>query len=164
MIANLRHVAWNVADIEKSKIFFIKMGASLESEDLEVGRFIDNLLGLENSAVKTCKLRFLDGSRVELMQFMSPPPVGVENGTVGPLAQLELGLHHIALTVIDIKRAIALVIESGGSLIGGPVETTTEHSKHAVPALHAYCLDPMGSLLHLAEDRRPEDSEKSNRK
>jgi len=155
LIINMRHFAINVTDIDRSKALFLKMGASLESEDMESGKFIDGLLELDKSIVRTCKLRLMDGSRIELMQFISPPPE--PTAPVDFRSKVKLGLHHIAFTVTDINLAISLVVESGGQLIGGPLEPTKAHSTHAVPALHAYCFDSMGNIIHLAQDRRPRD-------
>jgi len=71
-----------VTDIEKAIYLYEDLGADLKSRDLEKGQFIENLLGIPEVVIYTCKMHFRDNSRLELIQFLSgpnflqsPPPV-----------------------------------------------------------------------------------------
>ena len=163
MILNVRHVALVVTDIEKAISLYMDLGADLKSRDLEQGPFIDNLLGMHNVVIKTCKMHFHDNSRLELIQFISTPnflrtgqdnnmdsKIELEKLTVGYL--LDKTLNHVAFTVKDLVKSIKIIESYGGRLHTEPVVSTTAHSKYAVHATHAYIFDPFENLLHLAQD------------
>ena len=71
MIKNQRHLAISVTSLEKGIEFYSALGGSLTSRDLEQGVFIEELLNEVGVVIKTCKVKFQDGSRIELMEFVS---------------------------------------------------------------------------------------------
>ena len=148
MLLNLRHVAICVPNIELAISFYTALGAEIKSEDLEFGEFISELLQLPNCRLSTCKLKLIDGSIVELIEFLNPIPMNMELRN----NMAFLGLHHIGLTVLDIDEAIRIIESLGGRLISPPKSVPDGHSKHAVQAMHCYASDPFGNLIHLAQD------------
>jgi catechol 2,3-dioxygenase-like lactoylglutathione lyase family enzyme len=163
MILNVRHVALVVTDLEKAISLYRELGADLRSRDLEKGPFIENLLGIPNVVIETCKMHFNDNSRLELIKFITTPnfsPTGQDikiNSEIG-LEKftrdywLRTTMNHIAFTVKDIVKSIKIIESYGGRLHTKPAISTTEHSKYAVHAEHAYIFDPFENLLHLAQD------------
>jgi catechol 2,3-dioxygenase-like lactoylglutathione lyase family enzyme len=152
-----------VADIEKAISLYQDLGADLKSRDLEKGPFIENLLGMHDVVIKTCKMHFQDNSRLELIQFISTPnflqthqgndvrsKIGLDK--LAGAYRMNINLNHIAFTVKDIEGSIRIIQSYGGRLHTEPVISTTEHSVHAVSAKHAYIFDPFENLLHLAQD------------
>ncbi len=162
MILNVRHVALVVTDIEKAISLYTDLGADLESRDLEQGQFIENLLGMHNVVIETCKMRFHDNSRLELIEFISTPnflapthnninsKIELDRLSVG--YRLDKAINHVAFTVKDIVKSIKIIESYGGRLHTGPEINPTVHSKHAMRATHAYIFDPFQNLLHLAQD------------
>ena len=155
-----------VTDIEKAIYLYEDLGADLKSRDLEKGQFIENLLGIPEVVIYTCKMHFRDNSRLELIQFLSgpnflqsPPRNHVHSETgLAKFAwdySVNINLNHIAFTVRDIVESIKIIQSYGGRLHTQPVINTPEHSKHAVRAKHAYVFDPFENLLHLAQDLEP---------
>ena len=150
MIENLRHFAFSVENIEIAIDFYQELGADLVSTDLEEGHFIEALLGISGVVIKTCKLHFIGGERLELMEFVQPKSVSKEASNKKMIT--ELGLHHVAFTVKDLETTINIVEKYGGFSIGEIIIPTANHSIHAVHAKHIYMFDPFGNLLHLAQD------------
>jgi len=155
-----------VTDIEKAISLYQDLGADLKSRDLEKGPFINNLLGIDDVVIKTCKMHFQDNSRLELIQLISTPnflktrqgndvrsKIGLEKFPGAD--RMNINLNHIAFTVKDIDESIKIIESYAGRLHTGPVISTTEHSVHAVRAKHAYIFDPFENLLHLAQDLEP---------
>lgn len=151
MIENLRHVAFCVENIEIAIIFFEDLGGKLISSDLEEGDFIESLLGIPGISVKTCKLHFKGGERLELMEFVTPQN-NSDNYSKPQRLMTDRGFHHMAFTVENLEVAIDIVIRHGGKIIGSAVTPLSGHSVHAVNSKHVYMVDPFGSFLHLAQD------------
>ena len=147
MIKNQRHLAILVKSLEKGIEFYSALGGSIESQDLEQGVFIEELLNQPGAIIKTCKIKFRDGSRIELMEFVSEQQTTKQRNSPGSISQI--GYHHVAFTVSDLELAVARVIQFGGKTLGKTLVVTSSHS---VQAKHVYMLDPFGNLLHLAED------------
>ncbi|WP_190278560.1 VOC family protein [Candidatus Nanopelagicus limnes] len=151
MIENFRHIAFCVEDIDTATVFYKELGGTLVSSDLEEGVFIESLLGVPGVIIKTCKLHFKGGERLELMEFVAPQNK-LDSESMPQTLMTKTGLHHIAFTVDNLEVAINIVIGHGGKVVGSVVRPDSEHSVHAVRSKHVYMIDPFGSLLHLAED------------
>ena len=143
-------MAISVTSLEKGIEFYCSLGGALTSRDLEQGVFIEELLNELGVIIKTCKLKFADGSRIELMEFMSKEHTEKRQESSSSISVL--GYHHVAFTVSNLELAIITVTQFGGKIIGKTLVVGNEHSVHAIKAKHVYLLDPFGNLLHLAED------------
>jgi hypothetical protein len=152
-----------VTDLEKAISLYKELGADLRSRDLEEGPFLENLLGIPNVVIETCKMHFKDNSRLELIKFVTTPnfsPNGQDNNMNSKVGlekftedySMSKTINHLAFTVKDIVKSIKIIESYGGKLHSKPVISTAEHSKNAVLAEHAFIFDPFENLLHLAQD------------
>jgi catechol 2,3-dioxygenase-like lactoylglutathione lyase family enzyme len=98
MITNFRHAGIVVFDLNQSLRFWCDLlGFTIQKRQDEKGQFIDNLLGMTDVYVTTCKLIGPNGILIELLKYHSHPDLnewkGLPNST---------GLTHLAFTVDDI--------------------------------------------------------------
>ncbi len=109
MITGVRHTGIVVSDIEAALKFWVDLlGFKIQSDQLEVGEFIDSLLGLKNVSVRTIKLSAEDGTLIELLYFNSHKSLPKWDGN-----SYKTGLTHIALNVKDIN-VLVLTLELNG--------------------------------------------------
>tara|TARA_B100001769_G_C21736480_1_gene404356 strand:- start:121 stop:552 length:432 start_codon:yes stop_codon:yes gene_type:complete len=140
MILNTRHIGIVVSNLNKSLDFYLALGFSINSRQIECGPVVSQIVGIDEVEVETVKLATDTGVSVELLKYHSHPKEG-------PVKQdsNELGCSHIALTVSDIDMFLECVIQKGGSIVNNPV--LTENEEYRV----AYCHDPEGVLLEVVE-------------
>jgi glyoxylase I family protein len=155
MIVNLRHATLSVTDLDAAISFYVGLGATLVSQDMETGDFISHLIGVSDCSLLSAKLHLPDGNRLELMQFLIPEPTQPqspqEKATGGDM--VFLGLHHLAFSVNSISSAIERIQKLGGVVLSEPKPVPRAHSVHAIQAIHCYVRDPFGNIIHLAEDK-----------
>ena len=106
---SIRHTGIVVQNLNQVRNFWIKiMGFKIEKEIEDSGSYIDNIVGLKNTHVKTVKLKDHKGNMIELLKFNSHPDhyewLGSPSST---------GLTHIALNVDDIERIIESMNSEG---------------------------------------------------
>ena len=69
MIIKTRHTGLVVKDLNKSIKFYETLGLKLWKRELEKGKFISQVVGLDNAEIETAKLKVSDGSLVELLEY-----------------------------------------------------------------------------------------------
>ena len=135
------HVGICVSDLDRSLHFYRDALGFEELGRLDMqGKPLDQLNQLEGVKVRTAFL-VRDGSRLELIQFVSP-------GWVGPRAARpmnQLGLTHLAFRVTDFDAVCAKIEAAGGGLIR---DTRMEH---AGPMRVIMATDPDGLRVELLE-------------
>jgi len=100
MIKNLRHVGVVVKNLNYSIKFWTEyLNFSILNETFEDSHFIDKVLKLKASKLKTVKLKCPLGNILELLHFESHNDD--EQNTTLPFHN---GLTHIALTVGDVEK------------------------------------------------------------
>lgn len=138
----MRHIGIVVENIEAAIVFWHELfGYEIEIDQIEVGQEIDNLLAQAGINVRTVKMIHPSLTRLELLQFNSPP-VTVRD-LVTPFSK---GITHIAFTVPQLEISLQRLKELGGSIIGR-TESKDQNSEVA------YCLGIEGVLLELVEVR-----------
>lgn len=142
MISSYRHTGLVVRDLERSIKFYEGLGFSLWKREMEFGRFIDTVVGIENVKVETAKLKGKDQSMIELLQYHSHPLV--KPISLSPSNQL--GCSHIAFTVSDIDSTCIQIKNLGGSIVNPPILSNNGMVKVA------YCHDNEGVLMELVEE------------
>ena len=98
MITGVRHTGIVVKDIISALEFWVNvLDFEVVSNQIETGKFIDNLLGLDSVNVQTIKLIAKDKTMIELLHFKSHSCDNLWDGT--PYSK---GLTHVALNTLDI--------------------------------------------------------------
>ena len=106
----------------------------------ESGSYLDNMLGLRNAKVTTCKIAAPDGVLVELLQFHSHAP---GNRTLP--SPCNIGPTHIALTVANLDEVFQKLTSAGVPFNAPPQLSPDGYAKVT------FCKDPDGSLIELVE-------------
>ena len=85
------------------------------------------------------------GARLELLQFLSPTPLALENHGC-PHA---LGVRHLAWAVADVDEAAARLRQAGAEILSDPIEVPFEVANLGRKRL-CYARDPDGTLIEIA--------------
>jgi catechol 2,3-dioxygenase-like lactoylglutathione lyase family enzyme len=122
--------------------FFIALGLELEGETTVEGRWVDQVVGLDNVRADIAMLRTPDGhSRLELSKFHNPKALRAEPN-IAPANTL--GIRRIMFAVEDIEDALVRLRAHGAELIG---ELAQYENKYRL----CYVRGPEGILIALAE-------------
>ena len=105
-----------VDDLEAAKAFFVELGMQLEGETPVEGRWVDQVVGLENVRAEIAMMRTPDGhGRVELTKFHTPAAVRTEPKSAPANA---LGIRRIMFAVDNVKDVLARLRPHGAELVG----------------------------------------------
>jgi len=97
-----RHVGIVVNDLEKSTHFWQELiGFKVVSDNIEPSPYIEELLSLNASNLRTVKFSDNNGFIVELLKFASPSNNSDWQGDLSTT-----GLTHIALTVENVEEVV----------------------------------------------------------
>ena len=105
-----------VDDMEAAKAFFAELGMELEGETQVEGRWVDQVVGLDDVRADIVMMRTPDGhGRVELSKFHTPPAVRAEPEDAPANA---LGMRRIMFAVDDVEDVVARLRSHGAELVG----------------------------------------------
>ncbi len=97
-----RHVGIVVNDLEKSIHFWQELiGFKVVSDNIEPSPYIEELISLNASNLRTVKFSDNNGFIVELLKFASPSNNSDWQGDLSTI-----GLTHIALTVENVEEVV----------------------------------------------------------
>jgi catechol 2,3-dioxygenase-like lactoylglutathione lyase family enzyme len=142
MIINIRHTAIVVSNLEKSKSFYKGLGFSKYKEKKEIGTYIDKVTGIDHVTLKWVMMRSIDGSVLELLQYLSHPDAP-SNSKIPPN---RLGYSHMALTVESADYMCDKIKYLGGKVVNSP------HISNDGKVKVAYCYDNEGFLIEVVEE------------
>ncbi len=131
-----------VDDLEAAKAFFAELGMELEGQTTVEGRWVDQVVGLENVRSEIATMRTPDGhGRVELTKFHAPAAIRVEpkNAPVNTL-----GIRRIMFAVDDIEDVLTRLRAHGAELVGEVVQYQNMYRL-------CYIRGPEGIIIALAE-------------
>ena len=142
----VRHVGIVVSDMEKALRFYRDLlGLRDAGVVAESGSFLDGLLGMRNTKIRTAKLAGEDGQTlIELLVFDSP---GGTEAT--PLNAI--GPTHVALTVADLDELYRR-LSADGIAFNAPPRLSPDGG-----AKVAFCRDPDGTYIELVEPQAPDE-------
>lgn len=142
-IRRMDHVGVVVDDLEAALAFFLELGMERAGEVTPVaGRWVDQVVGLENVQVDIAFVRTPDGhSQLELTRFRHPIATAPEPN---PPAN-RLGLRRLMFLVEDIQDVILRLRAHGGELIG---EVADYQDIYRL----CYLRGPGGIIVALAEE------------
>jgi catechol 2,3-dioxygenase-like lactoylglutathione lyase family enzyme len=141
MIKAVRHTGIVVRDLEKSAKFYCALGFVEDNRAIEVGDFIDTVVGLQNTKLEWVKLKAPDGYLLELLQYHSHP----EQKEIAKQRSNQLGCSHLAFSVDDIDTVCKEIKKIGGSVVNPPALTNEKKVKVV------YCHDNEGNLMEIVE-------------
>ncbi len=134
-----------VDDLEAAKAFFVELGMQLEGETTVEGRWVDQVVGLENVRAEIAMLRTPDGhGRVELSKFHTPAAVRTEPKSAPANA---LGIRRIMFAVDDIEDVLARLRAHGAELVGDVAQYEDMYRL-------CFIRGPEGIIIGLAEQLR----------
>ena len=140
-IQRIDHVGIIVQDLIAVKEFFLDLGLELLGEAEVEGKWVDRVIGLENSRSKIAMLGVSGGGTcIELSQFYHPQD---ERG-VQHLQSNALGIRHIAFAVEDVDGIVAELREKG-------IEPFGDVENYEGIYKLCYIHGPEGIILELAE-------------
>lgn len=144
IIAN-RHTGLVVKSIDTSLEFYSGLlGLPLWKRAFEdVPAYIDSLVGIKDVKLEYAKLKFPDGTLLELLQYHSPEPL---NNSGSPYPSNRHGCSHIAITVKNIDHFYENLVEYGIHCNSRPLRSPDGNVKVF------YCHDPDGIILEFVED------------
>ena len=134
----LRHLGIVVRDMDKSLKFYKYLGYEVVADVKEDSKFIDTILGLNNSDLRTVKMTYDDNHMIELLHYINP--ISEDN-----LKRVNfVGCSHFALSVSDIESLYKNLLKIGVEFISEPIS----NGKVKV----AFCKDPNDVYLELVEE------------
>ncbi len=138
MIETLRHLGIVVRDMDKSLKFYKYLGYEVVSDMKEDSKFIDKILGLNDSDLRTVKMIHSDNHMIELLHYTNP--VSDDN-----LKRVNfVGCSHFALSVSNIESLYEDLSKNNVEFISKPIS----NGKVKV----VFCKDPNDVYLELVEE------------
>ena len=134
-----------VDDLEAAKAFFVELGMQLEGETTVEGRWVEQVVGLENVRAEIAMMRTPDGhGRVELSKFHTPAAVRTEPKSAPANA---LGIRRIMFAVDDIEDVLARLRAHGAKPVGDVAQYEDMYRL-------CFIRGPEGIIIGLAEQLR----------
>ena len=138
MISNIRHSGIVVRDIIESYNFYVDLGFLIESDEIEKGKFLDTILGIDGCEIRVMKMS-CDNQMIELLGYQNPKSLDDKFRRIN-----SIGCSHLAMTVDDIESVYKRLTEQGVEFINPP----ESNGKVKV----AFCKDPNDVWLELVEE------------
>lgn len=137
----LRHTGIYVQDLERMKDFYCdSFGMQVAVHAFENGDYIDTVLDSVGVELELYKLRFPDGSMVELIHRNGGGNV-CERGMI-----YDVGRTHMAITVNAVEPLAEKLLQSGITFLSVPTVSADGTAKVC------FCKDPEGNFLELVEE------------
>src|SRR5947209_2758149 len=114
-VRSLDHVGVNVVDLNAASEFFLELGLEIEGATSLQGKWVGDIIGLEDVHTDLVFMRTPDGSgKLELIKFHSP----ADDESPRPSAANRLGIRHLAFLVDDLNTIVDKLRDKSFSPIG----------------------------------------------
>ena len=141
-VRSLDHVGIVVDDLEAATAFFLDLGLEREGATSVQGKWVDDVIGLEDVEADVVMVRTPDGSgKIELSNLHSP----ADTKGLHAAAANRLGIRHISFVVDDLNALVDKLRGKGVHTIG------KVHDYEDVYRL-CYVRGPEGIIVELAEE------------
>lgn len=141
-VQRMDHVGIVVEDLAAAIAFFAELGMEVEGQTPVEGRWVDQVVGLDDVRVEIAMMRTPDGhGRIELTKFHAP--AAVDAGPPNAPANT-LGIRNVMFAVDDIEEALARLRTHGAALVG-------EIAQYGESYRLCYVRGPAGVIVALAE-------------
>jgi catechol 2,3-dioxygenase-like lactoylglutathione lyase family enzyme len=143
-IYRMDHVGIVVEDLAAAIAFFVELGMELEGETTVEGKWVDQLVGLDDVLSDIAFVRTPDGSgRIELSTFHRPKAT-----SVAPNAPLNVpGIPRLTFVVDDVNEVLDRMRAHGTELVG-------EMARYGDYCLYCNIRGPEGVIVGLVEELR----------
>jgi catechol 2,3-dioxygenase-like lactoylglutathione lyase family enzyme len=143
-VADFVHIGLVVEDLEEAVRFLEALGLDCDRPAAYSGRWIDRIIGLDDTAVEVVMARVPGGGDVfEVIRFRAPSATAQE--PTPPVNRP--GLRHVALRVDDVRATVERVRAAGWDTMGEVVD-------YEDMFLLCYVRGPGGLIVELAERLR----------
>ncbi len=137
----IRHTGIYVNNLENMKDFYCKnFGMNEAVHAFEKGNYIDTVLGLVNTRLELYKLKFEDGTMLELIHREEEKPTEIRGNIY------DVGCMHLAITVDNVEQTVKILQKSGVTFLSRPMVSDSGNAKVC------FCRDPEGNYLELVEE------------
>ena len=144
-IQRMDNVLIVVDDLETVISFFVELGMELEGKGPIEGRWVEQVIGIDDVRQDVAMLRTPDGhGRIELAMFHTPKAISPEPQDAPANT---LGIRRIMFAVDDIEDVIARLRTHGAELVG-------EVAQYEDLYRLCYLRGPDGIIVALAEQLR----------
>jgi catechol 2,3-dioxygenase-like lactoylglutathione lyase family enzyme len=143
MDVTLSHIGVCVADVERSRRFYVEALGFEEVGSHRVGPEFGGLMEIDGLDVRSVMLS-RNGVTIELLGFESPGHSG--SGRRRPMN--ELGFTHLSVRVDDVDEVAGFIERFGGTVLPA---TRTSLDMGGVHLDFLYCTDPDGVRIELME-------------
>lgn len=138
MLVNTRHIGIIVKDlVESAKFFENILGLERYGHDIEEGRHIDNVIGLNDVKIEWVKFK-ANNCLIELLQY--------HTHSMKEIMLPQIGSSHIAFTVSNIDEIYERLNKHGYKCNCLPQKSANGKAKFM------YCNGPGGIVLELVEE------------
>ena len=137
-VMRIRHLGIVTDDLERSLVFYRDL-LGFRVDAVEDSSFIDKILHLQESRLRTVKLSAPDGQLIELLDFGNPSPAKCSRGLC------DAGLTHFAIQVSSVAMMVRRLAGQGIEFLSGP-EISPDGNVRVV-----FCRTPEGAFLELVE-------------
>jgi glyoxylase I family protein len=142
------HVNSNCSDLDRSVLFYEALGLTRVLRTVPSRAQSGLAFGLDEVSWDAWMMHSDDGMgglSLDLLEWKIPSPIGIPPSTTG-----EPGFNRLVVATADLDGAITKALDSGGTLVGGPVRVATD----GVSGRVAMMLDPDGVAVQLVEGDR----------
>ncbi|MEV4479151.1 VOC family protein [Micromonospora coxensis] len=141
-IQRMDNVLIVVDDLDATIEFFVELGMELEGRAPIEGRWVEQVIGIDDVRQEVAMLRTPDGhGRIELARFHSPKAISAEPKDAPANT---LGIRRVMFAVDDIEDVVARLRAHGAELVG-------ELAQYADSYRLCYVRGPEGIVVGLAE-------------
>lgn len=140
MVIGYRHTGIICKDMTASLVFYQDvLGLEVIQDFWDDSEYINRITGLTGANVHMIKLRALDGTVLEILEYIGFPTELIDQPVYN------VGAAHIALQVRSALQAHAQLVELGYTVLSEPVLSSEGIAKVF------FCLDPNGVRIELVE-------------
>ncbi|MEX1217377.1 MAG: VOC family protein [Acidimicrobiales bacterium] len=143
--SRIYHCNSNCSDLERSVLFYEALGLRRVLRTIPSKNQSGAAFGLDDVAWDAWIMQSedgLDGLSLDLLEWKTPLPAGRAPGLDG-----EPGFNRLMISTPDLAETLERGLQTGGTLVGGPIEVDNGGSRSRV----AMMLDPDGVPLGLFE-------------
>ena len=140
IVIGSRHMGIICKDIKKSLYFYSDiLGFEVIQDFWDDSDYINEITCMKNAKVHMIKLKSLDGTVIELLDYITHPT------EIPSLPVYNVGICHLALQVECADNAHALLLEHGVRVLSSPILSSEGIAKVF------FCLDPNNVRIELVE-------------